>query len=428
MIKKLRLKKILTILYFAIHSFFLSAQLPLLIEGTVVDNTFPGLWPGVNIPRTQPTALIYRNNSVTSINASGYLLQAGDEDPGPTNNNLDGEIITGNKFTWNGTDMTSVTHGVFTGYNINAILKYNFLNKVPLGLLRKSNGMTNTSGGVAYNIVINPMVGFAAKGINNVKVYNNTFYSTRTTSQTWRRLVDIYTNTDGGLSAPSQGIKVFNNIFYTKYQIYNINIYESACLTGFESDHNIFYCESGTPVFSYLGSRKTFAEWQALGYDAHSVVINPNFINTIDFVPAARLDYGSDLGAEWQTGLSTSAEWLAGTSPSTADQNGIWQVGAHVYSSQSVNVTSITVTGAGGSSTITTDNGTLQLSAAVLPANATNKSVTWSIINGTGNATMNSTGLVTAVENGTVTARAIANDASGVWQPHNHYFQSGGTC
>ncbi len=51
------------------------------------------------------------------------MLQAGDEDPAPTNNNLDGEIITGNKFTWNGTDMTSVTHGVFTGYNINAILK-----------------------------------------------------------------------------------------------------------------------------------------------------------------------------------------------------------------------------------------------------------------------------------------------------------------
>ncbi|MBK7712067.1 MAG: hypothetical protein IPJ37_14700 [Bacteroidales bacterium] len=91
------------------------------------------------------------------------MLQAGDEDPAVTNNHLDGEVITGNKFVWNGTDMTSVTHGVFTGYNINAILKYNYLYRVPLGLLRKSNGMTNTTGGVAYNIVIDPMVGFAAK-------------------------------------------------------------------------------------------------------------------------------------------------------------------------------------------------------------------------------------------------------------------------
>ena len=49
------------------------------------------------------------------------MLQAGDENPSGSNNNLDGEIISGNKFTWNGTDPTSITHGVFTGYNINAI-------------------------------------------------------------------------------------------------------------------------------------------------------------------------------------------------------------------------------------------------------------------------------------------------------------------
>ena len=81
----------------------------------------------------------------------------------------------------------------------------------------------------------------------------------------------------------------------------------------------------------------------------------------------------------------------------------------------SVPVTGITVTGAGGASTITQNNGTLALTATVTPANATNKSVTWSIINGTGQATINSSGVVTAVANGTVTARATANDGSGVY-------------
>ncbi|MHC1733069.1 MAG: beta strand repeat-containing protein [Bacteroidales bacterium] len=81
---------------------------------------------------------------------------------------------------------------------------------------------------------------------------------------------------------------------------------------------------------------------------------------------------------------------------------------------QSVPVTGITVTGTSGATTITSDNGTLQLTATVTPANATNKTVTWSIVNGTGQATINSTGLVTAVSNGTVTARATANDGSGV--------------
>ena len=39
----------------------------------------------------------------------------------------------------------------------------------------------------------------------------------------------------------------------------------------------------------------------------------------------------------------------------------------------SVPVSNITVTGAGGSSVITTDNGTLQLSAAIAPTTATNR-------------------------------------------------------
>jgi uncharacterized protein YjdB len=79
-----------------------------------------------------------------------------------------------------------------------------------------------------------------------------------------------------------------------------------------------------------------------------------------------------------------------------------------------VPVTGITVSGSGGSSEITTDNGTLQLTASVLPSNATNQGVTWSISAGTGKATISSSGLVTALANGTVTAKALANDGSGI--------------
>ena len=98
-------------------------------------------------------------------------------------------------------------------------------------------------------------------------------------------------------------------------------------------------------------------------------------------------------------------------------------------SNQIVPVTGITVTGAGGATIITSENGTLQLSAAILPANATNKSVTWSLINGTGQATINSSGLVTAISNGTVTARATANDGSGIsWHSADNNIKSDDTC
>ena len=90
--------------------------------------------------------------------------------------------------------------------------------------------MTNSSGGVAYNIVINPKSAVVAKGMNNATVYNNTFYSSLLTTQSGRGLVDIYTNTDYGLNAPSTGTKVFNNIFYTRHKVFNIKIYETSCL------------------------------------------------------------------------------------------------------------------------------------------------------------------------------------------------------
>src|SRR5690606_6453352 len=88
-----------------------NAQNVLTVSGKVyTDNTND--WSGVNISRSVPTKLIFTNNSITSVNTFGYLLQAGDELPGAYNNNLDGEIITGNKLIWNGTDMTSITHGI----------------------------------------------------------------------------------------------------------------------------------------------------------------------------------------------------------------------------------------------------------------------------------------------------------------------------
>ena len=178
------MKRFFIVSFFTINSLFSTAQTILTVDGTTVNSSVTGVWGGYNVPRSEPTIFTYSNNSFTSVNTGGYMLQAGDEGVSSTNNNLDGSVITGNMFTWNGTSVTSTTHAVFTGYNNNVVIKYNYLDKTPYGILRKSNGMTNTSGGLAYNIVINPIVGLVAKGINNVKAYNNTFYSLK---HRWKR-------------------------------------------------------------------------------------------------------------------------------------------------------------------------------------------------------------------------------------------------
>ena len=250
---------------------------------------------------------------------------------GANNNNLDSAIITGNRFTWSGADMTSITHGLFTGHNIDVVIKYNYLDHVPMAIIRKSaTNMTNTAGGVAYNIVKSPNVGIVVKGMSGVCIYNNTLYQDRNPSETWRGLIDIYSNSDVSPKSVSYGTKIYNNIFYTKSETFCINIMDQESLTGFESDYNVFYCETGSPKFNAGGSVKSFAQWQALGYDIHSVVINPNFKDLVDFVPASRLDYGKDLGSEWKDGLSGNVIW-GSTDPATTAQNGKWQVGAILY-------------------------------------------------------------------------------------------------
>jgi len=68
----------------------------------------------------------------------------------------------------------------------------------------------------------------------------------------------------------------------------------------------------------------------------------------------------------------------------------------------------LTVATQGGvPATITTNGGTLQMVATVFPSSA-DQTVTWSIVPGTGMASISATGLVTAVSNGTAYAKATA--------------------
>jgi len=77
-------------------------------------------------------------------------------------------------------------------------------------------------------------------------------------------------------------------------------------------------------------------------------------------------------------------------------------------------VSSITVQGQGGVSMITIPAGTLQMEANILPINATDGTYTWSVVNQTGSASISTSGLLTAISNGTVEVVATANDASGL--------------
>jgi len=61
---------------------------------------------------------------------------------------------------------------------------------------------------------------------------------------------------------------------------------------------------------------------------------------------------------------------------------------------------------------ITTNGGTLQFTATITPNDATNVTVEWSVAEGTGSATIDETGLLTAVSNGTVTIKGTTKDGT----------------
>jgi len=112
--------------------------------------------------------------------------------------------------------------------------------------------------------------------------------------------------------------------------------------------------------------------------------------------------------------LTASSDGDVTVTATANDASGLTGDTVITISNQDALVTSITVQGQGGVSTITLDDGTLQREATVLPANVTDGTYTWSLANGTGQATIDATGLLTATHNGDVIVTATANDASGV--------------
>ncbi len=99
----------------------------------------------------------------------------------------------------------------------------------------------------------------------------------------------------------------------------------------------------------------------------------------------------------------------------TSDQDGATQCtdfGNIVVTPVVTLVSSIIIQGEGDVSTITTPAGTLQMEATVLPLDAEDATYAWSVADGSGSASIDALGLLTAITDGTVIVTATANDAS----------------
>lgn len=196
---------------------------------------------------------------------------------------------------------------------------------------------------------------------------------------------------------------------------------------------------AGNIVIGWWGNGSYFDDWKLEKFDpnvsAQSITVkSANNINSVPlnlvnlqmqatFVP----ENTTNKEVEWTVTNGTGSATISTTGLLTAQSVGTVTVkaaakdGSGVFGTCDVEITapitlvnSIVVTGSNGATTIETNKGTLQMISTVLPADAFDKTITWSVADGTGKAIISANGLLTAKGNGTVTVKATANDGSKV--------------
>lgn len=221
---------------------------------------------------------------------------------------------------------------------------------------------------------------------------------------------------------------------------------------NFSGNENTWITESFTLPNSLAGStHKLIFEWYnnttnnptpanpPAGIDNISITITTDPVTSINVftannVPATIntnqgtlqmeaeiLPSGADQNVTWSIVPNTGMASISSTGLVTAEENGtVWAKATSVQdanfsdsleitiTNQTIPVTGINVhTENNVPATINTVQGTLQMEAEILPSTA-NQSVNWTIVANTGMASISSTGLVTAEEDGTVWAKAIS--------------------
>lgn len=153
---------------------------------------------------------------------------------------------------------------------------------------------------------------------------------------------------------------------------------------------------------------------------------------TLQMVASVSPDGATTQGVTWSVENRTGSASIDSNGLVTAISNGTATIkatatdGSGVVGSTTITISgqstkilidSITITGKDSTSSdvssITTDGGTLQMIANILPTTASNKAVNWSIISGQDKANIDSNGVLTALADGTVTVQGKTTDGTG---------------
>jgi hypothetical protein len=115
------------------------------------------------------------------------------------------------------------------------------------------------------------------------------------------------------------------------------------------------------------------------------------------FAPSLGIKNLTEPPYDWQSLVTIKTQWGSGLDLPTT-----------------IRVTAILIDSANNTTSVKI-NRSLQMYATISPDNASDKTVIWSVLSGTGQALISDKGLLTGISPGTVTVRATAHDGSGIF-------------
>jgi len=168
---------------------------------------------------------------------------------------------------------------------------------------------------------------------------------------------------------------------------------------------------NGKGVYVWDGQK-----WAPIG-SAQGIAIDKsklqNLVTTASQYISREAEYTPETFDPFKTAYNAAIALLASATASQAEVDAAWNTLTSAIANLQLKpvkilVESITITGSANVKM----GATAQMNATVLPANATDKGITWSVTNGSGKATINASGVLTGTALGTVTVEATAKDGS----------------
>jgi hypothetical protein len=286
------------------------------------------------------------NNLFISKNSNQPVIGIGTEASAVSYGKLNGSIIKNNRILCPGyfNNDPGMQHGIFI-YANSVEAYYNYLNGCNLGYVIKQTGDLSYVAKIHHNISENCKGNFyLAKGSPGTVFVNNIGILNKNISDVI--FVELMADTDYAGSYSSECV-VKNNLFINNGNIEDLHFIQTTTNddSGLSCDNNLYFKKGQVNTIHARVSlaNKTFAEWQALGYDTHSIVLTTEQYNAL-FTDSDNDDYslkagsiaigaGTDLGAAYDDGLDASTDWGSDTSVPvvvTKQQAATWDCGAYV--------------------------------------------------------------------------------------------------